>query len=101
MGVRGNELIAQTLKARGVDTSRLVVSASAHVVTPDDRTLDKVNERLLGSRKMGTTGRGTGQTYAGKRASSGSRGQDRLGEGTPAKKDEAAPECMNRDRATA
>ncbi|HRW17430.1 MAG TPA: adenylosuccinate synthetase, partial [Dermatophilaceae bacterium] len=51
------------LEARGVDTSKLLVSADAHVITPYNRTLDKVTERFLGKRKIGTTGRGIGPTY--------------------------------------
>jgi adenylosuccinate synthase len=64
------------LNARGVDTSRLLVSAAAHVITPYNRTLDKVTERFLGSRKLGTTGRGIGPTYADKMARVGIRIQD-------------------------
>ena len=64
------------LEARGVDTSNLVVSSSAHIVTPYNRTLDKVTERFLGSRKIGTTGRGIGPTYADKMARTGIRVQD-------------------------
>ena len=54
------------LNARGVDTSKLVVSANAHVITQYHRTLDKVTERFLGSRQIGTTGRGIGPSYADK-----------------------------------
>jgi adenylosuccinate synthase len=64
------------LTARGVDTSRLVVSAAAHVITPYNRALDKVTERFLGKRKLGTTGRGIGPTYADKMARVGIRVQD-------------------------
>ena len=64
------------LNARGVDTSRLVVSSSAHVITPYNRTLDKVTERFLGNSKIGTTGRGIGPTYADKMARIGIRVQD-------------------------
>jgi adenylosuccinate synthase len=64
------------LEARGVDTSRLVVSAAAHVITPYNRTLDKVTERFLGSRRIGTTGRGIGPTYADKMSRVGIRVQD-------------------------
>jgi adenylosuccinate synthase len=64
------------LEARGVDTSRLVVSASAHLIPPYNRTLDKVAERFLGSRKIGTTGRGIGPTYADKMNRIGIRVQD-------------------------
>ncbi|MDQ2849891.1 MAG: adenylosuccinate synthetase, partial [Actinomycetota bacterium] len=54
------------LNARGIDTSRLRVSSNAHVIADYNRTLDKVTERFLGSRKIGTTGRGIGPTYADK-----------------------------------
>src|SRR5918993_3035851 len=64
------------LEARGVDTSRLLVSANAHVITEYHRTLDKVNERFLGSRRIGTTGRGIGPTYADKMNRLGIRIQD-------------------------
>src|SRR6476646_1930303 len=64
------------LKARGVDTSKLVVSGSAHVITPYNRTLDKVTERFAGSRRLGTTGRGIGPTYADKMNRIGIRVQD-------------------------
>ena len=74
LGVLFEELDA--LQARGVDTSRLVVSASAHLIPPYNRTLDKVTERFLGSRKIGTTGRGIGPTYADKMNRIGIRVQD-------------------------
>jgi adenylosuccinate synthase len=64
------------LSARGVDTSELVVSASAHVIPSYNTTLDKVTERFLGSRRLGTTGRGIGPTYADKMARIGIRVQD-------------------------
>ncbi|TRW46478.1 adenylosuccinate synthase [Georgenia yuyongxinii] len=64
------------LNARGVDTSKLLVSASAHIIPPYNRTLDKVTERFLGKRQIGTTGRGIGPTYADKMARVGIRVQD-------------------------
>lgn len=64
------------LEARGVDTGRLKVSASAHVIPDYNRTLDKVAERFLGSRRIGTTGRGIGPTYADKMNRIGIRVQD-------------------------
>src|SRR6476659_9270487 len=64
------------LNARGIDTSRLLVSANAHVITPYNRTLDKVTERFLGNSKIGTTGRGIGPTYADKMSRIGIRVQD-------------------------
>ena len=36
------------LSSRGVDVSKLRVSANAHVITQYHRTLDKVTERFLG-----------------------------------------------------
>jgi len=64
------------LQARGVDTSPLVVSANAHLIPPYNRTLDKVTERFLGKRRIGTTGRGIGPTYADKMNRVGIRVQD-------------------------
>jgi adenylosuccinate synthase len=64
------------LEARGVDTSALVVSGSAHVIAPYNRTLDQVTERFLGKSKIGTTGRGIGPTYADKMSRIGIRVQD-------------------------
>jgi adenylosuccinate synthase len=64
------------LEARGVDTSKLRVSANAHLIPPYNRTLDKVTERFLGSRRIGTTGRGIGPTYADKMSRIGIRVQD-------------------------
>src|SRR3546814_325719 len=37
----------EALEARGVDVSRLKVSANAHVIADYNRTLDKVTERFL------------------------------------------------------
>lgn len=64
------------LQARGVDTSGLLVSSAAHVIAPYNRTIDKVTERFLGSRRIGTTGRGIGPTYADKINRIGIRVQD-------------------------
>jgi adenylosuccinate synthase len=64
------------LEARGIDTSRLRISANAHVIASYNRTLDKVTERFLGSRRIGTTGRGIGPTYADKMNRIGIRVQD-------------------------
>jgi adenylosuccinate synthase len=64
------------LDQRGVDTSRLLISANAHLITPYHRTMDKVTERFLGKNKIGTTGRGIGPTYADKINRIGVRVQD-------------------------
>ena len=78
------------LIARGVDVSKLRVSANAHVIAPYNRTLDKVTERFLGSRKIGTTGRGIGPTYADKMNRVGIRVQDLYDESILRQKVEAA-----------
>jgi len=83
------------LEARGVDTGRLLVSANAHVITEYHRTLDKVNERFLGSRKIGTTGRGIGPTYADKMNRLGIRIQDLFDEKILQQKVEGALELKN------
>jgi adenylosuccinate synthase len=83
------------LNARGIDTSRLVVSASAHVITPYNRTLDKVTERFLGNNRIGTTGRGIGPTYADKINRMGIRVADVFDEKILAQKVEAALEQKN------
>ena len=83
-----NELTA--LSARGVDVSRLVVSANAHVITHYHRTLDKVTERFLGKRQIGTTGRGIGPAYADKINRVGIRIQDLFDENILRQKVEGA-----------
>ncbi|PRZ17872.1 adenylosuccinate synthase [Nesterenkonia sandarakina] len=64
------------LEARGADTSKLKISANAHLVAPYHQTMDKVTERFLGKRAIGTTGRGIGPTYMDKVARLGIRVQD-------------------------
>jgi len=78
------------LEARGIDTSQLVVSSHAHVITQYHRTLDKVTERFLGKRQIGTTGRGIGPTYADKINRVGIRVQDIFDEGILRQKVEGA-----------
>jgi adenylosuccinate synthase len=64
------------LEARGLSAERLLVSSAAHVIAPYHRTIDKVTERFLGKRKIGTTGRGIGPAYADKINRVGIRIQD-------------------------
>jgi len=80
---------------RGVDTSRLVISANAHLIAPYNRTIDKVVERFLGSRRIGTTGRGIGPTYADKMNRIGIRVQDLFDEKILRQKVEGALEQKN------
>jgi adenylosuccinate synthase len=88
LGVLFEEIDA--LNARGIDTSRLRVSANAHVIAPYNVTLDKVSERFLGKRAIGTTGRGIGPTYADKINRVGVRVQDLFDESILRQKVEAA-----------
>jgi len=78
------------LSARGIDVSRLVISSHAHVIAQYHRTLDKVTERFLGKRQIGTTGRGIGPTYADKINRVGIRIQDLFDEGILRQKVEGA-----------
>ncbi|MGB0101306.1 MAG: adenylosuccinate synthase [Nocardioides sp.] len=83
------------LIARGVDVSRLKVSANAHVIADYNRSMDKVTERFLGSRKIGTTGRGIGPTYADKMNRIGIRIQDIFDEKILTQKVEGVLELKN------
>ncbi len=83
------------LNARGLDTSKLKVSANAHVITAYHRTLDKVTERFLGKRQIGTTGRGIGPAYADKINRVGIRIQDIFDESILRQKVEAALDFKN------
>ncbi len=80
----------EALASRGLDVSKLVVSANAHVITQYHRTLDKVTERFLGSRQIGTTGRGIGPAYADKINRVGIRIQDLFDENILRQKVEGA-----------
>ena len=78
------------LQARGADTSKLKISANAHLVAPYHQTMDKVTERFLGKRAIGTTGRGIGPTYMDKVGRLGVRVQDILDESILRQKVEGA-----------
>ncbi|MEO6699995.1 MAG: adenylosuccinate synthase [Jatrophihabitantaceae bacterium] len=66
----------EALQARGRSTDKLLISAGAHVIPPYNTVIDKVTERFAGSRRIGTTGRGIGPTYADKMNRVGIRVQD-------------------------
>jgi adenylosuccinate synthase len=68
----------EALGGRGVDTSRLIVSGSSHLIMPYHLELDRVTERHLGRNRLGTTKRGIGPAYADKAARIGLRTQDLL-----------------------
>ena len=83
------------LSARGIDVSKLRVSANAHLITQFHRTLDKVTERFLGKRNIGTTGRGIGPAYADKINRVGIRVQDLFDENILRQKVEGALDQKN------
>ncbi|MCQ9347484.1 adenylosuccinate synthase [Corynebacterium phoceense] len=83
------------LEARGATASRLRISANAHLVAPYHQTLDRVQERFLGKRAIGTTGRGIGPTYADKVARIGLRVQDVFDESILRQKIESALDIKN------
>jgi len=85
----------EALASRGIDTSRLKVSANAHIITQYHRTLDKVTERFLGKRMIGTTGRGIGPAYADKINRVGIRVQDLFDENILRQKVEGALDQKN------
>jgi adenylosuccinate synthase len=78
------------LKARGIDTSGLRISANAHVIMPYHLLLDTAGETKLGKLQIGTTRRGIGPAYADKAARLGIRMQDLLDEKILKKKITAA-----------
>src|SRR5215216_1909051 len=78
------------LKARGVDTSGLRVSANAHLIMPYHLLLDTAGETKLGRLQIGTTRRGIGPAYADKASRVGIRVQDLLDEKILKKKIAAA-----------
>ncbi len=83
------------LNERGIDTSKLVISSNAHLITPYHRTIDKVSERFLGKAKIGTTGRGIGPAYSDKISRIGIRVQDLFDESILQKKLEGALKDKN------
>ncbi len=84
------------LEERGVDTSGLLISADAHLLMPYHVAIDKVTERYMGSKKIGTTGRGgIGPCYQDKIARMGIRVADVLDRDLLAAKIEASLELKN------
>ncbi len=64
------------LSGRGIDATRLRISANAHVIMPYHRKLDAILERFLGQQQIGTTKRGIGPAYLDKYSRFGIRVQD-------------------------
>ncbi|WP_173358504.1 adenylosuccinate synthase [Parasynechococcus marenigrum] len=68
------------LIANDIDISGLQLASTAHVTMPYHRLLDLAMEKQRGDRRIGTTGRGIGPTYADKSQRSGIRVIDLLDE---------------------
>ena len=83
------------LAARGIDASRLLVSANAHIIASYHQTIDKVTERFLGKARIGTTGRGVGPAYSDKVNRIGIRIQDLFDASILRQKVEAALDQKN------
>ncbi len=65
-----------SLKSRGIDTSKLVVSDRAQVIMPWHKVLDQLDEESRGEQAIGTTGKGVGPCFADKVARRGIRVAD-------------------------
>lgn len=57
----------------GISTEKLMIAQTAHVTMPYHRLIDQASEERRGTRKIGTTGRGIGPTYADKSERTGIR----------------------------
>ena len=65
---------AQELEKSGVDIKKILkISRKAHLILPTHRLLDAANEKLKGSSKIGTTGKGIGPNYTDKISRNGLR----------------------------
>jgi adenylosuccinate synthase len=69
------------LIACGISPSGLKLASTAHVTMPYHRLLDQAMEQRRGDRRIGTTGRGIGPTYADKSDRNGIRVLDLLDQG--------------------
>jgi adenylosuccinate synthase len=67
-----------TLHEYGIDVAGLKLASTAHVTMPYHRLLDLAMEQRRGDRRIGTTGRGIGPTYADKSERNGIRVIDLL-----------------------
>ena len=83
------------LASRGVQVPHPLISANAHIIAPYHQTIDRVTERFLGKRRIGTTGRGVGPAYADKVNRVGIRIQDLFDESILRQKVEAALDQKN------
>ncbi|MGM9868124.1 MAG: adenylosuccinate synthase [Sodaliphilus sp.] len=65
---------ARDLEKQGIEIKKVLkISKKAHLILPTHRILDAVNEKMKGSGKIGTTGKGIGPTYTDKISRNGLR----------------------------
>ncbi|MBT3814362.1 adenylosuccinate synthase [Candidatus Woesearchaeota archaeon] len=67
-----------TLEQKGYTVNNLYISGRAHMILLYNKVLDKYKEKSKGKKKVGTTGRGIGPTYADKAYYTGIRMNDLL-----------------------
>jgi len=70
------------LNQRGVNTTKLFISARAHLIMPYHVLLDRLEEESRAGKAIGTTGKGIGPAFADKVARLGIRVGDLLDKGT-------------------
>lgn len=63
----------ESLRDKGIDTSRLVLSDRAQVIMPWHIELDRLDEKMRGDAAIGTTGKGVGPCFVDKVARRGIR----------------------------
>jgi adenylosuccinate synthase len=66
------------LNARGIDTSKLLISDRAHLIMPYHIVIEGLEEDSLGDKAIGTTRKGIGPAFADKVARTGIRAGDLL-----------------------
>jgi adenylosuccinate synthase len=84
------------LKAKQIDTSKLVLSDRANVIMPWHKLIDQLDEKLRGEAAIGTTGKGVGPCFADKVARRGIRVADLLRAEDLVPRVKAALEYQNR-----
>ena len=70
------------LNARGIDTSRLLISDRTNLIMPYHIAFDGLEEEALGGKAIGTTRKGIGPAFADKVARNGIRAGDLLNKNT-------------------
>ncbi|OPL12574.1 MAG: adenylosuccinate synthetase [Firmicutes bacterium ML8_F2] len=68
----------EDLEKRLIKTDNLRISGKAHLIMAYHQAMDEANEKMLGEKKIGTTGRGIGPAYADKALRRGIRAVDML-----------------------